>query len=257
MDSGKLDLYGSVTASTNIVVSTSGAVSAASTTRTATATLDVKSGGSLLANSTTTVNSGGNLIVNGTAGAVVLESNGLLGGSGTVGAVTLKSGSLLSPGNSPGTLTAASSSWAAGSTYQWQIDDATGSAGTNWDLFSVTGALDLSALSSSGQMNLVLESLSIANFSTTSSYAWVIAQAGSFTGTGLADGTNVTSLFNIDAADFNSGVGPANGWKVEVGSANGLRTLNLMAIPEPSTGSMLGLGLVGLVVTRLLRRKNS
>jgi hypothetical protein len=106
-------------------------------------------------------------------------------------------------------------------------------------------------------MNLVLESLSIANFSTTSSYTWVIAQAGSFTGTGLADGTNVTSLFNIDAADFNSGVGPANGWKVEVGSANGLRTLNLMAIPEPSTGSMLGLGLVGLVVTRLLRRKNS
>jgi autotransporter-associated beta strand protein len=257
VDSGKLDLYGSVTASTNIVVSTSGAVSAASTTRTATATLDVKSGGSLLANSTTTVNSGGNLIVNGTAGAVVMESNGLLGGSGTVGAVTLKSGSLLSPGNSPGTLTAASSSWAAGSTYQWQIDDATGSAGTNWDLFSVTGALDLSALSSSGQMNLVLESLSIANFSTTSSYTWVIAQAGSFTGTGLADGTNVTSLFNIDAADFNSGVGPANGWKVEVGSANGLRTLNLMAIPEPSTGSMLGLGLVGLVVTRLLRRKNS
>ncbi len=257
LERGQLDLYGSVTASTNIVVSTSGAVSAASTTRTATATLDVKSGGSLLANSTTTVNSGGNLIVNGTAGAVVLESNGLLGGSGTVGAVTLKSGSLLTPGNSPGLLTAASSSWAAGSTYQWQIDDATGSAGTNWDLFSVTGALDLSALSSSGQMNLVLESLSIANFSTTSSYTWVIAQAGSFTGTGLADGTNVTSLFNIDAADFNSGVGPANGWKVEVGSANGLRTLNLMAIPEPSTGSMLGLGLVGLVVTRLLRRKNS
>jgi hypothetical protein len=95
------------------------------------------------------------------------------------------------------------------------------------------------------------------DFSSTTAYSWVIAQAGSFTGTGLADGTNVTSLFNIDAADFNSGVEPANGWKVEVGSANGLRTLNLMAIPEPSTGSMLGLGLVGLVVTRLLRRKNS
>lgn len=257
VDRGTVSLLGSLTGSTNINVSTNPVVVAASTTRTATATLNVSSGATLLNNSTTTVYSGGNLIVNGTAGAVVLESNGLLGGSGTVGAVTLKSGSLLTPGNSPGLLTAASSSWAAGSTYQWQIDDATGSAGTNWDLFSVTGALDLSALSSSGQMNLVLESLSIANFSTTSSYTWVIAQAGSFTGTGLADGTNVTSLFNIDAADFNSGVGPANGWKVEVGSANGLRTLNLMAIPEPSTGSMLGLGLVGLVVTRLLRRKNS
>jgi autotransporter-associated beta strand protein len=260
LERGELDLYGSVTASTNIVVSTSGAVSGTSTTRTATATLDVKSGGSLLNNSTTTVYSGGNLIVNGTAGAVVMESNGLLGGSGTVGAVTLKSGSLLTPGNSPGTLTAASSSWAAGSTYEWQIDNAAGTAGINWDLFSVVGALDLSALSSTAQMNLVLESLSIANFSTTSSYTWVIAQAGSFIGTGLADGTDVTSLFNINTADFNGGSAanlPNGGFQVVTGTEGSLRTLNLMAIPEPSTGSMLGLGLAGLVVTRLLRRKNS
>jgi hypothetical protein len=223
--------------------------------------LDVKSGGSLLANSTTTVYSGGNLIINGTAGAVVLESNGLLGGSGTVGNVELKSGSLLTPGNSPGTLTAASSSWAAGSTYEWEINNAAGTAGTNWDLFSVVGALDLSALSSTAQMNLVLESLSIANYSTSSSYTWVIAQAGSFIGTGLADGTNVTDLFNINATAFNGGLAadlPNGGFKVEVGTdANNLRTLNLMAVPEPSTGSMLGLGLAGLVATRLLRRKNS
>jgi hypothetical protein len=155
-------------------------------------------------------------------------------------------------------LTAASSSWAAGSTYQWQIDNAAGTAGTNWDLFSVVGALDLSALSSTAQMNLVLESLSIANYSTSSSYTWVIAQAGSFIGTGLADGTNVTDLFNINAADFNSGVGPNGGFKVEVGTdANNLRTLNLMAVPEPSTGSLMMFGLSGLVLTRLLRRKVS
>ena len=260
LERGGLDLYGNVTASTNIVVSTSGAVSSASTTRTATATLDVKSGGSLLASSTTTVYSGGNLIVNGTAGSVVLESNGLLGGSGAVGNVELKSGSLLNPGNSPGLLTAASSSWAAGSTYNWEIDQASGgAAGVNWDVFSVVGALDLSALSSTAQMNLVLNSLpSMDDFSSNTEYSWVIAQAGSFTGTGLADGTNVTSFFSIDAADFNSGVGPNGGFKVEVGTdANNLRTLNLMAVPEPSTGSMLGLGFAGLVVTRLLRRKSS
>ncbi|NBQ56693.1 MAG: PEP-CTERM sorting domain-containing protein, partial [Verrucomicrobia bacterium] len=62
-------------------------------------------------------------------------------------------------------------------------------------------------------------------------------------------------LFNITATAFNGGVGPANGWRVEVGDTG--RTLNLMAVPEPSTGSMLGLGLAGLVVTRLLRRKIS
>jgi len=260
LDRGTLNLYGNVTASTNITISTDGTVSASSTTRTATATLDVKSGATLLNNSTTTVYSGGNLIVNGTAGAVVLENNGLLGGSGIVGAVTLKSGSLLTPGNSPGTLTAASSSWASGSTYEWQIDNATGTAGTNWDLFSVVGALDLSALSSTAQMNLVLESLSIANYSTSSPYTWVIAQAGSFIGTGLADGTDVTSLFNINTADFNGGSAanlPNGGFQVVTGTEGSLRTLNLMAIPEPSTGSLMMFGLSGLVLTRLLRRKVS
>jgi autotransporter-associated beta strand protein len=256
VETGTLDLYGNLTASTGIVVSTSG-TSANAGARTANATINVQSGGSLLDSSTTTVWSRGNLIVNGTAGSVVLESNGLLGGSGAVGNVELKSGSLLTPGNSPGTLTAASSSWAAGSTYEWEINNAAGTAGTNWDLFSVVGALDLSALSSTAQMNLVLESLSIANYSTSSSYTWVIAQAGSFIGTGLADGTNVTDLFNINATAFNNGDLPANGFRVEVGTSEGLRTLNLMAIPEPSTGSLMMFGLGGLVMTRLLRRKVS
>ena len=124
----------------------------------------------------------------------------------------------------------------------------------------MVGALDLSALSSTAQMNLVLESLSIANYSTSSPYTWVIAQAGSFIGTGLADGTDVTSLFNINTADFNGGSAanlPNGGFQVVTGTEGSLRTLNLMAVPEPSTGSMLGLGFAGLVVTRLLRRKTS
>jgi hypothetical protein len=33
--------------------------------------------------------------------------------------------------------------------------------------------------------------------------------------------------------------------------------LNYIAIPEPSTGSMMALGFAGLVVTRILRRKSS
>ena len=71
----------------------------------------------------------------------------------------------------------------------------------------------------------------------------------------ITAGANVTDLFNINATAFNGGTGPANGWRVEVGSTG--TTLNLMAVPEPSTGSMLGLGFAGLVVTRLLRRKSS
>ena len=204
----------------------------------------------------TTVNQGA-LVVNGSVGAVTVNTGGSLGGSGTVGAVTLTSGSFLNPGNSPGLLTAASSSWAAGSTYNWEIDQASGgTAGVNWDLFSVTGALDLSALSSTAKMNLVLQSLSsMDDFSPTAEYSWVFAQAGSLVGAGLADGANVTDLFNITATAFNGGVGPVNGFRVEVGTLGGVRTLNLMAVPEPSTGAMLVFGLVGLVGMRVLRRK--
>ncbi|NBS79857.1 hypothetical protein EBS57_08660, partial [bacterium] len=126
-------------------------------------TLSVTNGANLNGTSVRVAPSSGNsgtLLVNGTAGAVVVSARGILAGGGTVGNVTLESGSFLNPGNSPGTLTAASSRWGAGSTYNWEINQATGgTAGVNWDLFSVFGALDLSALSSSAQMNLVLNSL--------------------------------------------------------------------------------------------------
>jgi hypothetical protein len=127
-------------------------------------------------------------------------------------------------------------------------------------LFDVTNALDLSALSSNAKMNLVLNSLaSMDDFNPNSAYSWVIAQAGSFIGTGLTNGANVTDLFNITAGTFAGAVLPTTGFKVEVGtdSVSNLRTLSLTTIPEPSTGSMLGLGFAGLVVTRILRRKSS
>jgi hypothetical protein len=117
----------------------------------------------------------------------------------------------------------------------------------------------MSALSSGAKMNLVLNSLSLAGFDTSAPYTWVIAKAGSFTGY-ADDNTNLTDLFSIDTANFNGGL-PANlptgGFQVVTGTEGSLRTLNLMAIPEPSTGSMMALGFAGLVVTRILRRKSS
>jgi fibronectin-binding autotransporter adhesin len=220
----------------------------------------VASNASIASSSGTTVN-GGILNVNGTAGAVTVNTGGSLGGSGTVGALTLNNGALLNPGNSPGLLTASSATWAAGSTYNWEIDSNIDSAvaGTNWDLFSVTGALDMSALKFSTQMNLVLNSLSGFDLTSSTNRTWVIAQAGSLLGTDgtvLAAGANVSDYFNINATAFTS-VTPSlvSEWRIEVGETG--KSLNLMAIPEPSTGALLGFGLGGLVVTRLLRRKQS
>jgi hypothetical protein len=118
-------------------------------------------------------------------------------------------------------------------------------------MFSVAGALDMSALSSNAKMNLVLNSLSGFDLTSSTRREWVIAKAGSFTGN-IADNANLTDLFNIDTANFNGG------FQVVAGTDANLRTLNLMAvIPEPSTGALLVFGLGGLVLTRLLRRKQS
>jgi len=228
-------------------------------------TLLVDSTGSISSSSLVTVN-GGLLTVNSTggAGAVTVNLGGSLGGSGSVGALNLNSGGILTPGNSPGTLTAASATILGGSTYNWQISALTGTAGTAWDLFSVTGLLDMTGVTDANKWNLVVTAdAGFAGWSDTSSYSYVFAQAANVTGFDTTNGTDVTSLFNITASGFTSTSLPnyqykADGdFKVVVGSANGLTTLNLMAVPEPSTGSMLGLGLAGLVVTRLLRRKIS
>ena len=144
----------------------SGANSYSGATTVSAGTLNVANTGNISSSSATTIN-GGNLVVNGTAGAVTVNSGGSLLGSGTVGAVALTSGSFLKPGNSPWKSDGHFASvWNSGATYEWQISSLTGTAGTAWDLFTVTSGLNLSALSSSSTFNLSLDSAgALAGFS--------------------------------------------------------------------------------------------
>jgi fibronectin-binding autotransporter adhesin len=84
------------------------------------------------------------------SGTVSVASSATLAGSGTVaGPVVLASGGILSPGSSPGTITMQSTvTWGAGAAYNWQLLSGTGTAGVQWDLTRVGGALEIASTSS-------------------------------------------------------------------------------------------------------------
>ena len=157
--------------------------------------------------------SAGQLVVDGSiAGSTVTVNNGgTLAGSGSVGGLIVASGGTISPGNSPGNLTVEGTlQWNGGGNYNWQVLGTTNTsgatAGTTWDLITVTGALDLTALTTSSKFNLNLWSLSstapdtngpIANFNSTTSYEWLAVSANTITG--------------FNAAHFAVNVGATNG----------------------------------------------
>ena len=186
-----------------------------------------------------------------------MNVSGTLSGSGTVGEVTLNSGGTLAVGNSPGLLTAASATWSAGSTFQLEIINATGTAGTSWDMLSVTGALDLTTVSAANKMNLTLLSAGLQNYDVNTQYSWVFARAASLTGTeNWTAGLDVTDRFAINGSGFNGGTQPSNGFRVMTGTDGGYATLAFQAVPEPSALSLLLVGVGGLVALRRVRCKS-
>jgi hypothetical protein len=217
-------------------------------------TLIVDTGASIASSSATTVGSGAHLKVNGAAGAV--NVNGTLSGSGTVGALSLQSGGTLTVGNSPGLLTASSATWNAGSAFQFEIINATGTAGTDWDLLSVTGALDLTSISATSKMDLTVLSTGLLNYDPDTQYSWVFAKAASLTGTeSWSSGLDVTDRFAIDSTGFNGGTQPGRGFKVVTGTDGGFATLSLQAVPEPSAGALLVVGMAAWVTIRRRRTR--
>jgi len=203
--------------------------------------------------------SAGRLTINGSAAnsAFTVNSNATLGGSGTVGALTIASGGTLAPGNSPGTLHAGNTTWLGGGSYAWQINDATGgagAAGTNWDLLSITGTLNLSALTSETPFILSLASLTagdaaglVADFDATQNHAYTIATAtGGITGFDASDFSILTDHFINDLQ--------GGAWSLHSDGYNLNLAFTASAVPEPSTyAALLGLAALGLALWRRRR----
>ena len=173
-------------------------------------------GGTLSIDGTGTINNSAVTINGGTFryNSSVAYSGTLTFTSGTVAGTnwngglsgqTIGTDQTISPGNSPGKATTGSQTWASGGSYLWEINNATGTAGTDpgWDLDTGTGTLNITA-SSGSEFNILVTSLTLANaaglaanFNDALNYTWLIADFASITGF-------AANAFNIDTSDFDN-----------------------------------------------------
>ncbi len=129
--------------------------------------------------------SGGLLRVEGQWAGDVLAPQGTVGGSGTLaGSLTLVGGQV-APGMGPGRLNVGSAALIGGG-YQFEITNASGTAGTTWDLIYVgggAGSLDFSSASAGSiTLDVVCASATLTGFNATQNTSWQIADAGSLPG---------------------------------------------------------------------------
>jgi autotransporter-associated beta strand protein len=219
-------------------------------------TLLVSTGGSIAQSSLTTVTTGTTLTANGTVGAVAVNLGGTLNGAGTVGTTTVAG--TLTPGNSPGVLNVNGNlTMASGGNMVWELfaNSATQTTPAVFDQVVVNGDL---AFAGGNKISL--------NFGTTaagSTVSWSDSFWSSnrsfliYDVSGSTTGFSNLSLLNTSFNDATGAALAESQGNFTVSQLGSDVFLNYNAIPEPSTGTLLGFGFGGLVLTRLLRRKQS
>ncbi len=200
----------------------------------------------------TAVSVGTLLLTGSAASSTFTVSGGTLTGTGTTGPLTISAGGTLSPGSSPGTLSAGATTWAPGGAYTWEINNATGTAGSQWDLLNITGALTVTA-TAGNPFTISLTSLlannsagHVINFNSSINSSYTIATAsGGFIG---LTSQNVV----LSTAGFTNALGGGT-WSVGAAGHDLNLTFTASAIPEPSTYAAL-LGLASFLAVAWRRR---
>jgi fibronectin-binding autotransporter adhesin len=202
------------------------------------------------------------------AGSVTVSSGGILSGSSTGGTITLGSGKLviinsggtLSPGLngvSVGTLTIATSgsgqtSFANGSTFAWNINNATpASAAKNTggsdsagkqDLLTSSGALTL------GTINFAVNEVTTMTLNSNSTYSWKVA-----TYTGTAPSTSGVTFNTANAPGIRAYLAAHSNSLISLVASGGSLYLNLAPTPEPQHILFICLGAMGIAL--FIRRR--
>ena len=201
--------------------------------------------------------SGANILY--TGGTTV--NGGLLAGTlPTTGPITVNSGGAFSPGVGVGSATTGAATWNNGGKYSFEIDNATGAAGTGWDLWS------LSSLSASATFTVsaITESSSgvtgtMSNFVNTNSYQWTLVSSTT------AMPSNLVSLLTLDGSGFQNALYSTG--HIYLAESSDYKSLYLdysptggngqasLAVPEPGTLALLAADLLGLLAHAWRKRK--
>jgi len=238
---GTLTLNGTHTYTGATVVSAGTLVIGTTGTINSTSAVTVAAGATLVYNSSTSLTVAPTLNGSGTANRAVLAGSGTIGGAMTMNDV----GNTLSPGNSPGTLSFTSAQTWSKFSYDWQVNNFTGTtAGVDFDQVAIGSTLALNEVSGSYVLNvlgLTAENTAglVPNFSSIDQ-SWTI-----LTTTGLThfDATKWT-INTTGFTDPNTG-----SWSV--GQTGNNLVLTFSAVPEPDVAALLG----GLGTLLLLRRR--
>lgn len=217
-------------------------------------TLALKNNGSINSSTRIAVGSGATFDVAEVTGGYTLAAGQTLTGPGTVVGSASIAGTL-SPGSSPGNLSTGSQTWLDGGNYNWQVLNANGLAGADYDTISMTGTLELSNLGTDG-FSINLWSLAstgpdangdTVGFDNTLDYAWTLLTAsGGIIGFDQADFT-----INVDAINGTSGfTNNLGGGEFSLSTIDNSLVLNFNAVPEPSSALLAGFGALFLLRRR-------
>ncbi|NLX96669.1 MAG: PEP-CTERM sorting domain-containing protein, partial [Rhodopirellula sp.] len=129
--------------------------------------------------------------------------DGVLSASSTAlpGAIVIQSGGAFAPGDGVGSATTGAATWSGGR-YLFDIADADGIAGIDWDLWNIAGSMWISGSSTLAVTTLNGEVAGeMADFDNTTPYSWLLAET-----TG-----NTYGFFNLglDASGFQNELDPA------------------------------------------------